>query len=148
MRASACGGCLEKPKSSCPFKSAQQKNFGLGYSLLIFVYEKIDNHSEQTGCLNIRHTIFVNKKRSADFQTTSGIVSIIENDGNIDDLLTFFSERMLPVDEIEAERIANQVLTAPPIIGYLTISNALQWRLKYRRVIEKAGNIDGIQRVF
>lgn len=138
---------IKQPQSSCPFKSARQKIFGLGYSLLIFVYEKTDNQSEQTGLLNIKHTIYVNKDRTADFQTTSGIVSIIENDGNIDDLLAFFSERMLPVDEIEAKRIANEVFTTTPLIGYLTISNALQWRLQYSRVIEKAGNIDGIQRV-
>lgn len=32
-------------------------------------------------------------------------------------------------------------------IGYLTISNALQWRLQYSRVIQKAGDIAGISRV-
>lgn len=138
---------IKQPQSSSPFESARQKIYGLGYSLLIFVYKKTDNQSEQTGRLNIKHTIYVNKERTADFQTTSGIVSIIKNDGNIDDLLAFFSERMLPVDEIEAKKIANEVLTTPPLIGYLTISNALQWRLQYSRVIEKAGNIDGIQRV-
>lgn len=31
-------------------------------------------------------------------QTTSGIKKIIDNDGNKDDLLAFFQERMLPVD--------------------------------------------------
>ncbi len=35
----------------------------------------------------------------------------------------------------------------PPNIGYLTISNALQWRLQYRRVIEEAGKVDGIRRI-
>jgi len=32
-------------------------------------------------------------------------------------------------------------------IGYLTISNALQWRLQYKRVIEKAGQVNGILRI-
>lgn len=68
---------IKQPQSSCPFKSARQKIFGLGYSLLIFVYDKIDNH----------------------------------------------------------------------VIGYLTISNALQWRLQYSRVIEKANQVDGILRI-
>ena len=31
--------------------------------------------------------------------------------------------------------------------GYLTISNALQWRLQYARVIEKAGTIEGVLRL-
>ena len=29
---------IKQPQSSCPFKSARQKIFGLGYSLLVFVY--------------------------------------------------------------------------------------------------------------
>ena len=63
------------------------------------------------------------------------------------DLLAFFSERMLPVDEIEANRIAEELLNNVPEIGYLTISNALQWRLQYSRVIERADEIPGIRRV-
>ena len=54
------------------------------------------------------------------------------------------SDRNLPVDEIEARRIAQELLKNPPDIGYLTISNALQWRLQYRRLIERAGRVDGI----
>jgi len=44
---------VRQPQSSCPFKSARQKIFGLGYSLLIFVYEKSDDQSNKTGRLNI-----------------------------------------------------------------------------------------------
>jgi len=29
---------IKQPQSSCPFKSARQKIYGLGYSLLLFVY--------------------------------------------------------------------------------------------------------------
>lgn len=46
-----------------------------------------------------------------------------------------------------AEQLADEVLHHPPDLGYLTISNALQWRLQYRRVIAEAGNIPGIIRV-
>ncbi len=31
---------IKQPQSSCPFKSGRQKIFGLGYSLLVFVYDK------------------------------------------------------------------------------------------------------------
>ena len=84
---------------------------------------------------------------TADFQTTMGIRRIIESSGNVDDLLAFFAERLLPVEEIEANRLAEEVIANPPDIGYLTISNALQWRLQYRRVITDAGEVDGILRV-
>jgi len=34
---------VKQPQSSCPFKPASQNIFGLGYHLLIFVYEKTDD---------------------------------------------------------------------------------------------------------
>ena len=138
---------IRQPQSSCPFKSARQKIYGLGYSLLVFVYEKTDDQSTATGHLNILHTIFVDEKQTGDFQTTIGLRRILENEGNKDDLLAFMQERMLPVDDIEASIIADELLKNPPEIGYLTISNALQWRLQYSRVIEKAGSVLGIQRL-
>ena len=62
---------IRQPQSSCPFRSARQKIFGLGYSLLIFVYEKSDEHKLHTGRLNIQHTLFIHADRTADFQMTS-----------------------------------------------------------------------------
>ena len=138
---------FRQPQSSCPYRSARQKIYGLGYSLLVFVYEKTDDPTMRTGTLDILHTIFVEAERTADFQTTTGMRRILENEGNKDDLLAFMQERMLPVDEIEASQIAEELLARPPAIGYLTISNALQWRLQYRRVIERAGSVPGVHRL-
>ncbi len=138
---------IKQPQSSCPFKAARQKVYGLGYHLLVFVYEKTDDQTRQTGRLKILHTVFVDSSKTADFQTTTGLLQIIQNLGNIDDVLAFFSERMLPLDEIQAQALAEEVLKQPPEIGHLTISNALQWRLQYSRVIQKAGTIPGIERL-
>ncbi len=137
-----------QPQSSCPFKSARQKIFGLGYSLLIFVYSKTDDVITKTSTLSIIHTIFVEKERTADFQMTSNLKQILENKGNADDLVSFMQSRSLPLDEIEAFQIAEELLNGKPLVeGYLTISNALQWRLQYSRVISEAGNVKGILRV-
>lgn len=138
---------IKQPQSSCPYKSARQKIFGLGYSLLVFVYDKIDNEATKTGQLKILHSVFVEKNRTGDFQTTTGLHKIVKNHGNCDDVTAFLYERMLPVDEIEAEKIAKDVLKNPPEIGYLTISNALQWRLQYNRIITEAGKVSGIIKV-
>ncbi|MGB7748435.1 MAG: restriction endonuclease [Verrucomicrobiia bacterium] len=138
---------IRQPQSSCPFKSARQKIYGLDYSLLVFVYDKHDDHKLRAAKLNVQHTIFVEQERTADFQTTSGLLRLLENKANRDDVLAFFQERMLPVDEIEAENLAVEVLRKPPQLGYLTISNALQWRLQYGRVIEQAGSVGGILRL-
>jgi hypothetical protein len=139
---------VKQPQSSCPFKSARQKIFGLGYSLIIFVYGKVDNSTNRTATLSILNTIFVSSERTADFQMTRGIRSILENEGNADDLIAFILDRNLPVDEIEAANIVDEILLKPPLQGFLTISNALQWRLQYARVIERAGQEEGVIAVY
>lgn len=137
-----------QPQSSCPYKSARQKIFGLGYNLIVFVYEKYDDSISRTGRLNITDTIFVEASRTADFQTTTGILEILRKNGNRDDIIGFMIDRNLPVEEIELNNIANEILITPPNQGFLTISNALQWRLQYTRVIEMAGQVQGIHSIF
>jgi len=138
---------IRQPQSSCPFKSARQKVYGLGYSLLVFVYDKKDDRKSRTSTLNINHVVFVEAGRTADYQTTTGLLKILENSGNADDLVAFMSERFLPLDDIQARQLAEEILKKRPDVGYLTISNALQWRLQYSRVIEYAGKVDGVNRV-
>jgi hypothetical protein len=60
-----------------------------------------------------------------------------------------FQDKNLPRDEIESERLARMYLPGIPDQGYLTISNALQWRLQYQRVINEGekGGTEGIHRV-
>lgn len=138
---------IRQPQSSCPFRSARQKIYGLGYSLLVFVYSKTDNDRTRTGRLDIQHTIFVDKPCTADYQTTKGILEILKNNGSSDDLVAFMDDRNLPIDEIGKRNIAEEILKSPPAQGYLTISNALQWRLQYSRVIMEAGTVTGIGKV-
>lgn len=135
---------IKQPQSSCPYRSVRQKIYGLGYDLLVFVYEKTDDHKNKTGRLNFLHTIFVEKEFTADYQTTKGMLQILENNGNIDDLVAFMHDRNLPLDDIEAIEIAEELLKKKPEQGYLTISNALQWRLQYGRVIQVAGQVKGV----
>ena len=67
---------ITQPQSSCPFKAARQKIFGLGYNLLVFVYEKRDDPATRTGTLNFLHVVFVEAPRTADFQMTTGLRQI------------------------------------------------------------------------
>ena len=135
---------IRQPQSSSPFRNARQKIFGLGYHLLIFTYEKSDDPTRRAATLNIRHIVFVEAGLTADYQMTRGLLEILGRGGNQDDLVAFMLDKNLPVDEIEAGNIARAVLETPPIPGYLTISNALQWRLQYGHVISHAGAVDGI----
>jgi hypothetical protein len=138
---------ITQPQSSCPFRTARQKIFGLGYAVLVFVYEKVDDPKTTTAVLNIRHTVLVEKHRTADFTMTRLIRQHLEADCNAEDLIGLMHDRNLPLDDIEATTIAEELLKQPCEQGYLTISNALQWRLQYARVIEQAGRIDGIRRL-
>ncbi len=138
---------IRQPQSSCPFKSARQKVYGLGYSVLLFVYEKMDDPQTRTSQLRILHTIFIDESRTADYQTTKGIHDILARHGNVDDIIGFMIDRFFPVDDIQAQRLAEEIIANPPGLGYLTISNALQWRLQYSRVIAQANLVEGIVRI-
>lgn len=72
---------------------------------------------------------------------------ILRRHGNKDDIIAFLEERNLPLDEIGREILADRIISQPPKQGFLTISNALQWRLQYRRIIELAnsGITEGIE---
>jgi hypothetical protein len=70
---------------------------------------------------------------------------ILRRNGNRDDVIAFLEERNLPLDEIGREALTNRIFREPPEIGYLTVSNALQWRLQYGRAIGVAGTAEGVE---
>ena len=133
---------IRQPQSSCPFQSAEQKVYGLGYHLLVFAYDKIDDPQAEVARLNIQHAVFIHKDYTGDYQTTTSLLDILSRNANIDDIIALFLERNLPLDDIGREKLAGQVLSHPPYPGCLTISNALQWRLQYRRAIALAESGD------
>ncbi len=135
---------IRQPQSSCPFRSARQKIYGLGYSLIVFVYDKVDDDGTRTGMLRITDTIFVEAERTGDFRMTKQLLEVLDGDGNEDDIRALLSDRNLPMDEIGLEKLTIDIMERRPVQGYLTISNALQWRLQYRRVIEEAGTVSGV----
>jgi restriction system protein len=138
---------VRQPQSSSPFRDATQKVYGLGYHLMLFVYEKLDDPEARASTLNIRHAIFIPAERTADFQTTTGLLKILDQGGNADDVDGFLDERNLPLDEIGRRQLAERILAERPLLGYLTVSNALQWRLQYGRVVQlvAAGDGEGLE---
>jgi hypothetical protein len=128
---------IKQPQSSCPFKDAKQKVYGLGYNLLVFVYDKTDHRDtkENYSILKFVSCAFVSKERTGDYQMTKSIIEALKNNANKDDLLAIFEDKNLPADEITCNELAENLLVTPPKQGYLTISNALQWRLQYGRIV-------------
>lgn len=138
---------IKQPQSSCPFKDSKQKIYGLGYNLIVFVYQKFDDASTKKGCLRFLSCSFIDASRTADYQTTTGIRNIIKNDGNVDDIFAFLVDHKIPADEVSLMNMAADILKNPPEVGYLTISNALQWRLQYGRIVSLSENIEGITQI-
>ncbi|MCC6158786.1 MAG: restriction endonuclease [Deltaproteobacteria bacterium] len=138
---------FRQPQSSCPFKSPRQKVFGLGYSLLVFVYEKVDDALRRTARLDIKHTIFVNADANGDYTMTRRLREMVADAANIEDIVAFLGDRNLPLDDIGARELAKEIFDSPPRLGYLTISNALQWRLQYGHAIAEAGLAEGVLRL-
>lgn len=131
-----------QPQSSCPFQSARQKIFGLGYHLLIFVYNKKD--SPETCSLQITHCTFIRADRTADYTLTALLRQMLFVGANKEDIIALLNDKNVPGDDIIYNDLAEEILSRPPQQGYLTISNALQWRLQYKRVIELNNSVEGV----
>lgn len=105
---------IRQPQSSCPFKSAEQKIFGLGYNLLLFVYDKVDNLQTKTARLNFINCSFIEQHRTADYQTTKSLLQLLlKNNANHEEIVAYLIERNLPADEILLNQIAEKILSQP-----------------------------------
>lgn len=135
---------IVQPQSSCPYRSSRQKIYGLGYNLIVFVYKKEDNVELKQGALHFVSCSFIKDDRTADYQLTKGINDILANNGNAEDIFAFLNDRQVPGDEITLNRLAEEIMKTPPQQGYLTISNALQWRLQYSRIVNLSDSVSGI----
>ncbi len=133
---------ITQPQSSCPFKNARQKIFGLGYNLLVFVYDKQDMDNICT--LRFTHCTFIAKERTGDFTITKRLREMVGDGANKEDIIGLLQDRSVPGDEIVYNDLADEILAHPPKQGYLTISNALQWRLQYTRVIALDNCVEGV----
>jgi hypothetical protein len=138
---------IKQPQSSCPFRSARQKVFGLGYGLLVLVYAKVDNPRSQTARLSIEHVVYIDSSATGDYTLTKRLREMVADQANEEDIAAFLHDRNLPADDIEIARIAAAVLSTPPQQGFLTISNALQWRLQYGHAVRDAGTVPNVRRL-
>lgn len=138
---------IKQPQSSCPFKDAKQKIFGLGYSLLVFVYDKADDAKTKTATLNFVSCSFISKERTADYTTTFRLREMVKDKANEEDIIAYLNDKNIPADEITLGQLAKQILKTSPEQGYLTVSNALQWRLQYQRIVDLKQQVKGITKI-
>ena len=128
-----------QPQSSAPFRDFRQKIEGLGYHLVLFVYVKEEDR------IDFPSVRFIPAELTADFQTTTYLRHLIGEEAELEDLVAYLQDRQVPADESSLISYAEELLENPPRQGYLTISNALQWRLQYKRIVSTA--VDGVREI-
>lgn len=126
------------PQSSCPYKNYRQKIFGLGFNILLFTYQKDDVDDGQYSILMIDGATLIPSQDTADFHATRTINKLLQDGVSKEGLLYFLESLNLPCDGEDLNELVEEIIIDPPPIGKLTISNALQWRLQYGRVIKTA----------
>lgn len=111
------------------------------------MYDKQDIRKTKAAQLTFVSCALIDKSRTADYQTTRGLLELLARDANHDDIFAFLADRNLPGDEIIHNALAEEILKSPPTLGYLTISNALQWRLQYNRIVTLKETVQGISKI-
>lgn len=135
---------IVQPQSSCPFRNAKQEIVGLGYNLMVFVYKKTDDEATGTARLDIRNAVFIDRRRTADhglskFIRDTALDATVPRDVRVEEIAARLADKNVPVDENMRWAWAEEFADNPPLVGAITISNALQWRLQYNRAIHIAG---------
>lgn len=74
-------------------------------------------------------------------------ISKLKTEANAEDIIAYLIDKNIPADEITLNELAKQILNSPPEQGYLTISNALQWRLQYQRIVTLEKSVKGITKI-
>jgi hypothetical protein len=146
---------VAQPQSSCPFRNATQKIYGLGYHLLVIVYAKRDVDAERVAHLDVRSVIFIEKPRTADFTITRLLRDIVlredellgdTDEAKVEEVDAVLQDKNVPLDDVSRRVLAERIVKHPPDQGCLTISNALQWRMQYSRaiMIARQGTLEGV----
>ena len=133
------------------FGSIGNKDFLLDdYSANLHSWEPPAKGIKLMNGINGNHGTWNKEKVSIECEAadmTECILNIIANNGNVDDIFAFLIDHQIPSDEVTLMNMAEDILKNPPKIGYLTISNALQWRLQYRRIVNLTETVEGITQI-
>jgi hypothetical protein len=135
---------IKQPQSACPFKDASQKVFGLGYNLLVFVYDKKDDPVSKTAILDFVSCNFIEKERTGDYQTTFHLRQLIDNEAIVEEIVAYLNDVYISNDEEILNQLATEILKNPPKQGYLANLFVIEKQNYLRKIIELNEEIEGI----
>jgi len=128
-----------QPQSSSPYRSIDEKIFGVPYNILLFIYEKedLDGYAR----LNILRCCYIPQEYTGDYGTTRLARQLrdryLKKEIGVDEFIRRLEEK-LGITEAEDLNITpgmvQRIIDTPPAPGAVTISLALQWRLQYSRL--------------
>ena len=124
----------KQPQSSAPFMSAEQKIFGLGYNLAVFVYTKTDVPERAASMFSMSRHQFYTSEETADKSLTQKLRAMKLAEDDVQAVATYLVKRGLPGSQEEINLLARKVLENHIPMGKITISNALQWRLQFGKL--------------
>ncbi len=137
---------IRQPQSSCPFRDVKQKIFGLGYNLLVFVYDKTDDPKTGFAKLDFVSCTFLEKERTADYSTTFRLREMIKDGAIKEDIVGYLIDQYVDIDDIGLNSLAEDILTSVPQQGYW-ISNPFQWQFPYKRTLDFNEPTKGVFRI-
>lgn len=123
--------------SSAPFRSYREAVFGLGYDLLVFMYEPVidfipDGQSTAGRTVRVTRTLYVDRKETRDQKLMRQLAQCETHEMRVECMRS----RYPAVSEAELQEIMRDL--TPETMGVLTsnpavsMCAALQWRLNYR----------------
>lgn len=122
--------------TSSPFRSFEQKIYGMGYSIVLFIYDKIDIYEEKTATLSLKEVFFIDKEDTADKKTTSEILEVINNGGTEKDMINVLIQNKILLDLDSLKTLSHKLFLNPPKPGLLSINDVLQWNISYNKSLE------------
>lgn len=109
---------IRQPQSSCPFRDAKQKIFGLGYNLLVFVYDKTDDPKTGFAKLDFVSCTFLEKERTADYSTTFRLREMIKDGAIKEDIVGYLQDRYFSSDDGILNSLTEKILNTKLKQGY------------------------------
>jgi len=97
---------IKHPQSSSPFKNIEQKVYGLGHNLLIFIYEKIDVKNR---CyIDFKQCIFLEAEKTGDYLLTKKLIELCEKGTNENEIIDVLIKKNVPGDEQNLKNLAKK----------------------------------------
>ena len=132
---------IAQPQSSAPFKTSKQVFAGMGYNLIVFVYEKSDDSERQVANLRFRHVVFIDEAHASDYRHSGAVRSIatdtkLDRSEKVQRIVDCIVGSGYPIEDKELVPFAESLVDNPPEVGCITVSPALQYRFGFKPAIK------------